>query len=43
MKLFDKMSFTRREEYIQCITCAKKEETKAGRVQKAIEKLKQKG
>lgn len=36
---FAKLSFTNKKEYVVWITCAKKEETRMGRVQQTVEKL----
>ena len=41
-KHFDKMSFTHQKEWVLWITGAKKEETRISRMEKAIEKLKEK-
>jgi len=38
-EVFEKLAFTHKKEYIEWITCAKKEETRAARLQKTIEKL----
>jgi len=39
LQLFDKLSYTHRKEYCRWITEAKKEETRLGRLEKAVEML----
>ncbi len=38
-EVFDKLAFSHKKEYVEWITCAKKEETRLARLEKTIEKL----